>query len=118
MRAARIPEVNYRSNPAPRTHAAISVLWYTSSRMCGQRGKAGNTMVRSSRTRWPKRAVNDEPHRMVRAATTLVLLLLAAEVRSETVDVKYRGNVDLKTFDCRDINRGSFISAFVTIKRR
>jgi KTSC domain len=37
------------------------------------------------------------------------LLLLTAEVRSETVDVNYRGNVDLKTFECRDISRSSFI---------
>jgi hypothetical protein len=29
--------------------------------------------------------------------------------RSGTVDVKYRGSVDLKTFECRDINRSSFI---------
>jgi hypothetical protein len=46
---------------------------------------------------------------MVRAATALILLLFTAEVRSETVDVKYRGPVDLKTFECRDINRSSFI---------
>jgi hypothetical protein len=46
---------------------------------------------------------------MVKAATALVLLLLTAEVRSEIVDVKYRGPVDLKTFECRDINRSSFI---------
>jgi hypothetical protein len=46
---------------------------------------------------------------MIRAASALILLLLTAEVRSETVDVKYRGPVDLKTFECRDINRSSFI---------
>jgi len=46
---------------------------------------------------------------MIRTATALILLLFAAESRSETVDVKYRGNVDLRTFDCRDINRSSFI---------
>jgi len=46
---------------------------------------------------------------MVKAAIALVLLLLTAEVRSETVDVKYRGSVDLETFECRDINRSSFI---------
>jgi hypothetical protein len=46
---------------------------------------------------------------MIRTATVLVLLLLTAEVRSETVEVKYRGTIDLKTFDCRDINRSSFI---------
>jgi len=46
---------------------------------------------------------------MIRAATALIVLLFTAEVRSETVDVKYRGPVDLKTFECRDINRSSFI---------
>jgi hypothetical protein len=46
---------------------------------------------------------------MVRTATAAILLLLTAEVHSETIDVKYRGPVDLKTFECRDINRSSFI---------
>lgn len=46
---------------------------------------------------------------MVRTATAIALLLLTAEVRSETVDVKYRGPVDLKTFECRDTPRSSFI---------
>src|SRR5260370_41126862 len=46
---------------------------------------------------------------VVKAGTVLILLLLTTEVRSETVDVKYRGPVDLKTFECRDINRSSFI---------
>jgi hypothetical protein len=46
---------------------------------------------------------------MVRTATALVVLLLTAEVRSETVNVKYRGPVDLKTFECRDTPRSSFI---------
>jgi hypothetical protein len=45
----------------------------------------------------------------IRIASALIALLLTAEVRSETVDVKYRGPVDLKTFECRDINRSSFI---------
>jgi KTSC domain len=44
----------------------------------------------------------------------LVPILLAtfahvAWVESETVDVKYRGTVDLKTFECRDTPRSSFI---------
>jgi KTSC domain len=30
--------------------------------------------------------------------------------RAETVSVKYRGPVDLKTFACDDINRSSFIT--------
>jgi hypothetical protein len=56
---------------------------------------------------------------MIRTAATLIALLIAVEVRAETVDVKYRGPVDLKTFDCRDINRSSFIQrAFATTKRR
>jgi len=46
---------------------------------------------------------------MLRIATALIVSLLAAEARCETVDVKYRGQVDLKTFECRDINRSSFI---------
>jgi hypothetical protein len=46
---------------------------------------------------------------MIRAATAITLLLLTAEVRSATVDVKYRGPVDLKTFECRDTPRSSFI---------
>jgi hypothetical protein len=46
---------------------------------------------------------------MTRAAATLIVLLFTAEVHSETSDVKYRGPVDLKTFECRDINRSSFI---------
>ena|SRR5258708_9955512 len=46
---------------------------------------------------------------MVRTATAIVLLLLAAEVRSETVDVKYRGTVDLKSFACTDTPRSGFI---------
>jgi hypothetical protein len=46
---------------------------------------------------------------MTRVAVALIVLFFAAEVRSETVDVKYRGTVDLKTFECRDINRSSFI---------
>ena len=46
---------------------------------------------------------------MIRTAAALIALLFTAEVRSETVDVKYRGPVDLKTFECRDISRSSFI---------
>jgi hypothetical protein len=46
---------------------------------------------------------------MVRIVTALALLLLTAEVRSETADVKYRGPVDLKTFACTDTPRSSFI---------
>ena len=40
---------------------------------------------------------------------TLLLALIAASARAETVDVKYRGIVDLKPFVCTDITRSSFI---------
>jgi hypothetical protein len=46
---------------------------------------------------------------MIRATTALFFLLFTVEVHSETVDVKYRGPVDLNTFEYRDINRSSFI---------
>jgi hypothetical protein len=46
---------------------------------------------------------------VIRATAALIILLFTAEVRSETVGVKYHGPVDLKTFECRDINRSSFI---------
>ena len=46
---------------------------------------------------------------MVKAAAALLLHLLAAEVGSEAVEVRGRGTVDLKTFECRDINRSSLI---------
>lgn len=46
---------------------------------------------------------------MIRAVIALIAMSLAAEARAETVDVKYRGPVDLKTFECHGINRSSFI---------
>jgi len=46
---------------------------------------------------------------MIRAATTLILLLLTAEAGPETIDVRERGAVDLASFECRDINRSSII---------
>lgn len=46
---------------------------------------------------------------MVRAATALFLSLFAAPVTSETVDVTWRGVVDLRTFECRDINRSTIV---------
>jgi KTSC domain len=46
---------------------------------------------------------------MIRAATSLIALLLTAPVGSETVDVRDRGTIDLATFECRDINRSSLI---------
>jgi hypothetical protein len=46
---------------------------------------------------------------MIRTAAALFLLLFSAEVQSETANIKYRGPVDLKTFECRDTPRSSFI---------
>jgi len=46
---------------------------------------------------------------MIRAATTLIALLLTAEVGSEAVDVRDRGAVDLATFECRDTPRSTII---------
>jgi hypothetical protein len=46
---------------------------------------------------------------MIRAATTLIVLLLTAELGSETVDVHDRGAVDLATFECRDTPRSTLI---------
>jgi hypothetical protein len=46
---------------------------------------------------------------MVRVVIAIGLLLFTTGAHSETVDVKYRGPLDLKTFECRDVNRSSFI---------
>lgn len=46
---------------------------------------------------------------MINGLLALILLLLSTEVQSEPVDVKYRGQVDLKTFQCQDTPRSSFI---------
>jgi hypothetical protein len=46
---------------------------------------------------------------MIRAAAVLTAFLITAEVRAETIDVKYWGTLDLKTFVCRDVSRSSFI---------
>jgi hypothetical protein len=39
----------------------------------------------------------------------LLLILLAVPAHAETVDVKYGGPVDLKTFDCADVSRSSLV---------
>ena len=46
---------------------------------------------------------------MVRIVIALLVQFAATAGNAESVDVKYRGLVDLKTFECRDINRSSFI---------
>lgn len=38
------------------------------------------------------------------------LLFLASSAHAETVDVKYRGPVDLKPFTCQPITKSSFIN--------
>src|SRR6476619_582872 len=46
---------------------------------------------------------------MIRPIVTALAVLIATPVSSETVDVKYRGPVDLKPFACTDTARSSFI---------
>jgi hypothetical protein len=46
---------------------------------------------------------------MIRTIAALFLLVASTPVLSETVDVKYRGIVDLKPFECTDTPRSSFI---------
>lgn len=46
---------------------------------------------------------------MIKAATTLIVLLFGAGIGSEAVDVRDRGAVDLATFECRDTPRSTII---------
>ena len=46
---------------------------------------------------------------MIKAATTLIVLLLNAEPGSERVEVRDRGTTDLATFECRDTPRSTII---------
>ena len=47
---------------------------------------------------------------LIRLALSLTFLVgIAGECRAETVDVKYRGTVDLAPFKCTWIDRSSFI---------
>ncbi|QWG20673.1 KTSC domain-containing protein [Bradyrhizobium sediminis] len=46
---------------------------------------------------------------MIKAATTLIALLLTAEPGSEAVEVRDRGTVDLASFECRDTPRSTLI---------
>jgi len=52
---------------------------------------------------------------MVRTAAAILLFLFAAEVRCETVDVKYRGFVDPKRLP-RTATAAASFSAFVAIE--
>ena len=51
----------------------------------------------------------DQARGMIKAATTLIVLLLTAEPGSETVEVRDRGAVDLATFECRDTPRSTIL---------
>jgi hypothetical protein len=46
---------------------------------------------------------------MVRALAILLAHLMAAPVVSETVEIRGRGEVDLASFECRDINRSTIL---------
>jgi hypothetical protein len=46
---------------------------------------------------------------MIRSLVTGLVLLVTTPATSETVDVKYRGIVDLTPFTCTDTPRSSFI---------
>jgi KTSC domain len=46
---------------------------------------------------------------MIKPIAVALALLITSPAISETVDVKYRGVVDLKTFACTDTPRSSFI---------
>jgi hypothetical protein len=48
-------------------------------------------------------------NRLIALLIALVVGTSVVSARAETVDVKYRGQVDLKSFDCADITRSSFI---------
>jgi KTSC domain len=46
---------------------------------------------------------------MIKAATSLIVFLMAATVGSETINVSGHGVIDLDTFECRDITRSSIV---------
>jgi hypothetical protein len=56
-----------------------------------------------------RNATRDAVVQMNRLIAIVLTLLAASASASETVDVKYRGIVDLKAFACTDTPRSSFI---------
>jgi hypothetical protein len=49
--------------------------------------------------------------RLIRAIAAIIAISIwSSAVRAESVYVKYRGEVDLKPFDCSEITRSSFIN--------
>jgi hypothetical protein len=47
--------------------------------------------------------------RIASFCTVVVTLAWVAAAQAESVEVRYRGSVDLKPFDCTDVTRSSFI---------
>lgn len=46
---------------------------------------------------------------ITRSVVALITILLGTEAFADTVEVRYRGPVDLKSFECSDVSRSSFI---------
>jgi len=46
---------------------------------------------------------------MTKTVTLIVISIWTATVQAETVEVKYRGSVDLRPFTCSDVSRSSFV---------
>jgi hypothetical protein len=46
----------------------------------------------------------------VALAVAIAVAFVSSPILAETVEVKYRGRVDLKPFQCRDVSRSSFIN--------
>ena len=55
---------------------------------------------------------------IVAIATTVALCASPSLARAESVYVKYRGEVDLKSFDCTEIVRSSFITRMLRPAQR
>lgn len=54
---------------------------------------------------------------MIKLILALALSLWSIGVQAETVDVKYRGSVDLSPFQCTDTPRSSFVERVCYDKR-
>lgn len=72
---------------------------------CGKRepiavARHGSSLIQTHRGEW-----------MLRIAAPIGAFLLAVtSANAETIDVKYFGSLDLKTFDCTTITRSSFVN--------
>jgi hypothetical protein len=51
-------------------------------------------------------------------ATSIAIFFCSSVLRAESVYVKYRGDVDLRFFDCWEITRSSFIKRVCYDRRR